>query len=164
LGLLHPLPLKKGSVACIQAGVVHSTGTGCQLLNIGTASPFFRQHLVSKKTGKRPHLSTPDESSANPLQPLAPASAQPASLENAPYEDHFLELEQLSGGKKLELKDVSQVRAICVVEGTSAWLTYGDGAQYQLLFGQVVLLPARLQKLVWEAPTETTAILITIKA
>ena len=74
-----------------------------------------------------------------------------------------MELQQLPGGKQLELKDANQVRAICVVEGTSAWLTYGEGDRYQLLFGQVVLLPARLQRLAWEAPPGTTAILITIK-
>ena len=163
MGLLRALPLKKGSVACIPAGVVHSTGTGCQLLNIGIASPFFRQHLVSKKAGKRPHLSAPGANIASPLQALPPASVRPASLESAPYEDPFLELQQLPGGKQLELKDANQVRAICVVEGTSAWLTYGEGDRYQLLFGQVVLLPARLQRLTWEAPPGTTAILITIQ-
>ncbi|WP_425421950.1 hypothetical protein [Phaeodactylibacter xiamenensis] len=161
---LQAFPLEKGSVACIAAGVVHSTGTGCQLLNIGIASPFFRQHLISKKTGKRPHLSAPEKDMAGHLYPLAPALSQPASIESAPYEDHFLELQQLSGGERLELAAANQVRAICVVEGTTAWLTYGDGDRYQLLFGQVVLLPARLQRLVWEAPPETTAILITIKA
>lgn len=164
-GVLQAFPVEKGSVACVPAGVVHSTGTGCQLLNIGIASPFFRQHLVSKKTGKRPHLTTSDGYKPRQLPPLPDdVTGQPVSLRKDLYEDHFLELRQLSGGKKLELQPIGQVRAICVVEGASARLAYGEDAHYQLLFGQVVLLPGRLQRLTWEAPPETTAILITIKA
>ncbi|MEQ8706240.1 MAG: hypothetical protein RIC19_20070 [Phaeodactylibacter sp.] len=161
--LLQALPVKQGAVVAIPSGMLHSTGTGCQLLNIGIATPFFRQQLISKKTGQQPHLSIPAAPAALPLQSLPPQSGLTQSLDAEPYEDHFLRLHQLPGGTQLTLPGTGKVRAICIAEGQTAQLNYGQGQTYQLQFGQVVLLPAMLEQITWNATKGTQAVLIEIR-
>lgn len=160
--LLEAYPVQSRDILAIPAGIVHSTGTGCQLLNIGIATPFFRQHLLSKKAGKRPHLPTPEASVPQKLHPLHSQLTPPHSLEVNPYEHSPIRLTHLSEGSMIELPDKNRVQVICVVEGETAQLHYGDNQSYQLQFGQVVVLPAALKHITWSAESGTRAILIEI--
>lgn len=158
--LLQALPVLSRSILAIPSGMLHSTGTGCQLLHIGISTPLFRQHLLSKKAGKRPHLSVPLEAAVDSVPPPQSNPATPQLLGAQPFEGKEIKLSPISGGAEVALPNTNSVRAICVVEGESACLHYGMGNSYQQQLGQVVVLPARVDHIIWSAESGTRAILI----
>ena len=160
--LLHSCQVTKGLVLKIPSGIVHSTGTGCQALNVGLSTPFFRQHFVTKKAGKRPHLQAP------PLTQLKAQTATPypvslfTATENQVGSKDFIQFKMIEGPVFNFPQGTNQIMALCIIEGTTAQLTFENGKRYQLQFGKVVLLPAGLQNITWHADSTTRALQINI--